>query len=125
MIKLGHMIRKALTYFTILALTALPVQLISASADTVSMQMSMSQTMVTSSECENEMTTQAANSCCDDPSSGCQGCNDVPSATSVMVSASQAPAKIALLKRAKMSIHHLVLDGVPQKNLLRPPRTLI
>ena len=119
------MIRQVLTYFTILALTALPVQLISASAENVSMQMSMSQTLVTSNKCEHEMTTEVANSCCDDQSSGCQGCNDIPSATSVMVSASQAPVKIALLKTAKMSIHHLILDGVPQKNLLRPPRTLI
>ena len=119
------MIRKALTYLTILALTALPVQLISASAETINMQMSMSQTLVMSSECEHEITTQVANSCCDEQSSGCQGCNDVPSATSAMGSPSQAPAKIALLKTSKISIHHLVLDGVPQKNLLRPPRTLI
>ena len=119
------MIRKALTYLTILALTALPVQLISASAETVSMQMSMSQTSGTNSECEHEMTTQVANSCCDDQSSGCQGCNDVPSATSVMVSPSHAPVKASLLRTAKISIHHLILNGVPQKNLLRPPKTLI
>lgn len=119
------MTKKILTYFTILALTALPVQLISASAETVSMQMSMSQALVTDSECEHEMTTEVVSSCCDEQSSGCQGCNDVPSATSVMVSPSQAPAKTSLLKTTKISIHHLVLDGISQKNLLRPPRTLI
>lgn len=119
------MIRKALTYLTILALTALPVQLISASAETVIMQISMSQTLVTGNECEHEMTTQVANSCCDEQSNGCQGCNDIPSAASAMVSPSQSPAKTVLLKTSNISIHHLVLDGVPQKNLLRPPRTLI
>ena len=89
------------------------------------MQMSMSETLVTANKCESKMTTEVANSCCDEQSSSCQGCNDVPSATSVMVSPSQAPAEIALLRIAKISIHHLVLDGVHQKNLLRPPRTLI
>ena len=120
------MIRKALTYLSILALTVLPVQLVSASAETVSMQMSMNQTMVLASDaCDHEMPKQIASSCCEEQSSGCQGCNDVPTAISVMVSPSQAPAKTSLLKTVKISIHHLILDGVPQKNLLRPPKTLI
>ena len=119
------MTKKILTYFTVLALTALPVQLISASAESVSVQMSMSQTLVTDSGCENATTSQVANSCCDEQSSGCQGCSDVPSAASAMVLPSQAPAKIALLKMAKISIHQLALNGITQKNLLRPPRILI
>ena len=120
------MIRKALTYLTIFALTALPVQLISASVESLSMQMSMSQTDVTASECEHERTTtQAANTCCDEQSNGCQGCNDIPSATSAMVLPYQASTKTALSRTAKTSTHHLLLDGVDQKNLLRPPRTLI
>ena len=123
------MIRKALTYLTILAITALPVQLISASAESVSMQMTMSQLTVAKNECLHEMSTQAEtaieNYCCDQQSNGCQGCNDIPQATSVIVSPSHIVVQTSLLKTPKISISHLLLDGAIQKNLLRPPRTLI
>ena len=126
------MIRKALTYLTILALTALPVQLISASAEVVIMQMSMSQQIQSSNECLHEMNTEAdvatpaiEKSCCDDQSHDCQNCNNCPQAVSVMFSPTHAVVKISLLKTTKFSIGHSVLNGIPQNNLLRPPRNLI
>lgn len=129
------MIRKALTYLTILAITALPVQLISASAEVVGMQMSMSQQMQASNECLHEMndqlseiqasTTSIENSCCNDQSHDCQSCNNCPQAASAMISSSQAKIKTSLLKISKISISHSDLNGVSQKNLLRPPRILI
>ena len=90
-IKLGSMIKRALTYFTILAITALPVQLVSASAENVSMQLSMSQAqhVMVSNECDHDMsdTNAVSNTCCDEqPNNSCQGCNDIPHATSAMAS---------------------------------------
>ena len=84
------MIRNALTYLTILAISALPVQLISANAESVSMQMSMSQKMESNKECLYDISTESKTvvekSCCDDEQlSHCQGCNDVPQAASAMV----------------------------------------
>ena len=124
------MINKALTYLTILAITALPVQLISANADMLVMQMSMSQQVATSNECLHEMDTTAdvaevEKSCCDKQSHDCQNCNNCPQAVSAMISPSQPMVKIYLVRTAKFSIGHSLLNGVPQQNLLRPPRTLI
>lgn len=124
------MIRKALTYLTILAITALPVQLISASAEVVGMQMSMEQQMQENNECLHEMNSQAEavmdKSCCEEQSHDCQNCNNCPQAVSSIISPSHAMLNIAaLLKTSKISISHLVLNGIPQNNLLRPPRTLI
>lgn len=130
-IKLESMIRKALTYLTILAITALPVQLISASAEVVIMQMSMGQQMQTSNECLHEMDTEAEavttaieKSCCDE-SHDCQNCNNCPQAVSVLFLPAHAQVKMSLLKATKFSIGHSVLNGIPQNNLLRPPRNLI
>jgi hypothetical protein len=129
------MIKKALTYFTILAITALPVQLVSASAENVSMQMSMSQQMLANNECLHEMATKNLNSeteqnskmntCCDDQSSSCQGCNDVTHATSVMTSPVITSLKTSLLSSTKLFANNSLLHGIPQKNFLRPPRTHI
>ena len=131
-IKLESMIRKALTYLTILAITALPVQLISASAENVAMQVRMNQNqqVAVNTECLHEMNIAAdagsiENSCCDDQLHDCQNCNNCPQAVSAMLSPSDAMVKISLLKTTKFSIGHLVLNGIPQNNLLRPPRNLI
>lgn len=128
-IKLGFMIRKALTYFTILAITALPVQLISADVENISMQMSMEHQALSSKECLHDMKRQieseTKNTCCDNQNQSCQGCNDISHATSVFVSPSQNFTKNFITKTSKISISHLLLDGVPQKNLLRPPRNFI
>ena len=129
------MINKALTYLTILAITALPVQLISASVEVVGMQMSMSQQTQSKNECLHEMTDQHVNleseqnlidkSCCDDQSHDCQSCNNCPQAASAMFLPSHPFVKTTSLKIQKYFTSYLFLNGVPQKNLLRPPRTLI
>ena len=122
------MFRKLLTHLIILALSILPVQLISASADVLSMQMSMSQSVEAGSECMHEMNVQTEmveKLCCDEQSNACQGCTELPQASSVMSSPAHAMLKIAFLKITKIYAGHSLLDGIPQKNLLRPPRTFI
>ena len=137
--KLKFMIKKTLTYLTILAITALPVQLISASVKNLNMQMSMhkimSQQTQATSECMHEKTEQLVKleveqisinkSCCDDQSHECQSCNNCPQAASAMFLPSYPNIKTSLLKTKKLLTSYLFLNGVPQKNLLRPPRTLI
>ena len=129
------MIKKALTYFTILAITALPVQLVSASAENVSMQMSMAQQLPVNNECMHEIidknlsfeTEQNSilNTCCDDQSSSCQSCTDVTHATTAMTSSAIAMVKTTLLSSTELFANNSLLHGIPQKNLLRPPRTTL
>lgn len=124
------MIRKALTYLTILAISALPVQLISANAESVSMQMSMSQQMESKNECLHDMSTESKavieKLCCDDEQlSSCQGCNDVPQAASAVVFSASTFLKLSILSSTKLLASNSLLHGVPQKNLLKPPRALI
>ena len=128
-----RMIKKALTYLTILAITALPVELISASAEVVSMQMSMSQPVQIESQCMSGMAEQNVHSeqnsidksCCDDQSHSCESCDNCPQAVTAMFSSFDAFIKTASLKTQKYFTGYLSLNGVSQKNLLRPPRTLI
>ena len=124
------MIKKALTYLTILALTILPVQLISANAESVAMQMSMSPEVGSNKECLHEMGAESKTviekACCDDEQfSSCQGCNDVPQAASAMVFSASTFLKVSILSSTKLFASNSLLHGVPQKNLLRPPRTVI
>lgn len=123
------MIRKTLTYLTILAITALPVQLISANAENVSMQMNMSQKVQVGDKClhkkESAAKADITKSCCDEQSNNCQGCNDIPHATSVMTSPVIAMVEISLLSNIKLFTNNSLLHGISQKNPLRPPRTLI
>ena len=127
------MIRKALTYLTILALTVLPVQLISASVENFNMQMNMSQQAQSNSDCMHEMTDQHVSAeqnsinktCCDDQSHECQSCGNCPQAVTTMILPLHMKVKTSLLKSSKLSIRHLALYGVSQKNLLRPPRNFI
>lgn len=124
------MIKKALTYLTILALTILPVQLISANAESVSMQMSMSQKVESNKECLHDMGAESktviVKACCDgEQFSSCQGCNDVPQAASAMVFSASTFLKVSILSSTKLFASNSLLHGAPQKNLLRPPRTVI
>lgn len=125
------MIKKVLTYFTILAMTALPVQLISANVESLNMQLnmqkSMSQQTQANNECMHEMAEQNSinKSCCDDQSHECQNCNNCPQAASAMFLFPQSFDKTSILKSQKYFTNYLFLNSVPQKNLLRPPRTLI
>jgi hypothetical protein len=123
--------KKVLTYLTILAITALPVQLISANAESLNMQMSMLQSMSTqtqaTNECMHEKTEQKSidKSCCDDQSHECQSCNNCPQAASAMFLPFYPVVKTASLNTEKYFTSYSFLNGIPQNNLLRPPRTLI
>lgn len=135
------MIKKVLTYLTILAITALPVQLLSANVDNLTMQMSMNQQTQTEmkNECMHGMVKQPANlqvnldgqqeladkSCCDDTSHDCQNCNNCPQAASAFFIPSYPIEKFSTLNAQKYLTRYLFLNGISQKNLLRPPRTLI
>lgn len=124
------MFRKILTHLIILTLTALPVQVITAGVENSNMQMKMEKSAQVEQEC---MHTSAADnqeiiemSCCDDSSHQCDNCGNCPQATSAMIilPSHHLNKTIPLIKQT-FFISHLLLDGVPQKNLLRPPRTLI
>jgi len=126
------MMKSVLTYLTILAITVLPVELISASAETLSMQMIMSQPAVAKNECLPEkMLHHTSNdseknamgkSCCDDNSHECQSCDNCPQAVSAMFLPFNTFVKTASLKSDKNFKSHLSLSGISQKNLLRPPQ---
>lgn len=129
-IKLRTMMKKLLTYFTILAITALPVQLVSASAESVSMQMKMTQAGMIADDCMHNMSqhspdSKLAGTCCDVPSDNCQGCNDIPTATSAMTAPVMALIQTSILTTSVSFIDTSLLYGIPQKNLLRPPRTTV
>ena len=133
------MMNKLLTYFTILAITVLPVQLISANAENMTMQLSMLKSMNQQTqmkkECMSMMPKQHVTqkeqqksvnkSYCDDYSNNCQNCNDYPQAASAVFLPSYLFEKISPLKTQLYSTRYLFLDGIPQQNLLRPPRTPI
>lgn len=128
--------KKALTYLTILAITALPVQLINAGVEVMGMQMSMSHQMAqTDNQCMLDMAQQHADSkahsgdvdksCCDDDSHNCQSCDNCPDVITAMFLTSDHFAKSVVLKSHKVSASYLSLNGVSQDNPQRPPRTLI
>ena len=132
------MMKRTLTYFTILAITLLPIGMINASAENISMQMSMAQAqhVMVNNECNHDMSDKntalnaeqnsLSNTCCDEQSNNsCQGCNDIPHATSVMASPVITLMKITLLSSTKLFANNALLHGIAQKNLLKPPRTRV
>ncbi|MCW8899616.1 MAG: hypothetical protein OQK75_03435 [Gammaproteobacteria bacterium] len=130
------MFRKALTHLIIIALAVLPVQVISASVEKADMHMSMNHSTQVDNECvhasNHKMTGMEAGQimsdkeCCDDQSHQCQSCNNCPqAAASAMLLLLHSSTKISSSKTQKYFTSYLFLNGVPQKNLLRPPRTLI
>lgn len=119
------MFRKALTNLIIMALTVLPVQVISASAENVDMQMSMTQV---SNDCMHGQSSEhqsVEKSCCDDQSHQCESCNNCPQVASAMVLTAQHQTVQVSIKKQVLFSSHLLLSGTPQNNLLRPPRTII
>lgn len=119
------MFRKALTNLIIMALTVLPVQVISAGVESSNMQMSMTQV---SSDCLHGQSSEQQSvekSCCDDQSHQCESCNNCPQVTSAMVLTAQHQTVQISIKKQVLFTSHLLLSGVPQNNLLRPPRTTI
>jgi len=133
------MMKKALTYLTILAITVLPVQLINASVEVLGMQMSMGQQMIQEeNHCMLDMAQQHADSekdsntantidksCCDDDSHNCQNCDHCPQVITAMFLPASSIQKFSALKSHQFITSYLSLNGVTQKNLLRPPKTLI
>lgn len=95
-IKLKHMIKQVLTYFTILAITLVPVKLISANVENLKMQMSMQMHMVQQTEVKNDCmhsmeghrmdaeNVSVNQLCCDEQSDQCQTCNNCPQAANAM-----------------------------------------
>jgi len=123
------MFRKILTHLIILAFTVLPVQVISASIESTNMKVSMEKTAQAEQECMHASMTESQEiiemTCCDDQSHECQSCNNCPQAASAMFLPSPPFVKTSSSKTQKYSSSYLFLNGVPQKNLLRPPRNLI
>lgn len=128
--------KKALTYLTILAISALPVQLINASVEIIGMQMNMSQQMAQfDNQCMSDMEQQHTDSkvnsgdidksCCDDEAHNCQSCDNCPDVITAMFLTTEHLAKSIILKSQKISTSYLSLNSVSQENLLRPPKTLI
>ncbi|MFK5915037.1 MAG: hypothetical protein QM484_11750 [Woeseiaceae bacterium] len=128
------MIRKTLTYLTILAITALPVQLINADVEVISMSHQMSQTenqcmldeMTQQHDANSEINSNSMDkSCCDDESHTCQSCDNCPQAITAMFLSTDNVNKPLVLKSHKIYVSYLSLNGISQKNPQRPPRTLI
>ena len=126
-----YMFRKILTHLIILTLTVLPVQVVNADVENSNMKMSMMKTAQIEMECmhtsvsDNQEITN--NSCCDDVSHQCESCGDdcLQAASAMIILPSQTSDKTDSLNTQKFYTSHLLLNGVPQNNLLRPPRTLI
>lgn len=129
------MIKKVLTYLLMLALTVLPVQLISAGVTSTSMHMNMehsaiSQTDISAKEClHNQVAKQempekhaAGKSCCDEQSQQCKSCNHCLHVTATSILTSALSENIFLFANEAYLVSHLLLNGIPQNNLLRPPR---
>jgi len=126
------MFGRILTHLIVLTLTVLPVQVISADVENTNMKMSMMNMTQLEMESMHAMTSdnnsqEMTNLCCDDVSHQCDNCGDdcpkVASAMSILLS--QSADKIHSLNTQKFFVSHLLLNGIPQNNLLRPPRTLI
>lgn len=126
------MFRKILTHFIILTLTALPVQLINASAENSSMKMSMQKLVQAEAKCmhtsndERQQSTDVAASCCDDTSHQCDNCTHCPQVASALIALPvNYQENTPSLTGQKYLISHLLVNGFSQKNLLRPPRIII
>lgn len=128
------MFRKILTHFIILTLTVLPVQLLGANVENISMQMSMGHSVTglsttSAKECLHSVArksmatkTDMEKSCCDEQSHQCKSCNHCLHITTATILPSPLSAKIFFSSSEKFLVSHLSLNGIPQNNLLRPPR---
>jgi hypothetical protein len=129
------MFRKALTNFIIMALILLPVQVLSAGIENSNMQMKMQLKMSqmkdkAESKCMHQMAEKlkqqtSKKSCCDEHSNQCKSCNNCPPVVSAMVLSSPFQPVHPSFKKQTLFISHLLQNGTPQKNLLRPPRHFI
>lgn len=104
-------------------LTLLPVQVISASIENSNMQM-QSKMSHDKSDCMHQHLSEHAadKACCDEHSKQCNNC---PPVISAVVLTTLYETVHPSLKKQVLFISHLLLNGTPQKNLLRPPRNII
>jgi len=123
------MFRKILTHFIMIMLTVLPVQVISAGIENsnMNMQMNMSQA---ESKCMHKLSEQATEqtlekSCCSEHSNHCKSCNNCPQVTSAMALTTPYQDVHPTFIKEVLSNSDLLVNGTPQKNLLRPPRNII
>lgn len=126
---------KLLTYLTILAITVLPVKLLSANVDNISIN--LSQPMQVLSKCQHELQGSAESeqesklvlkesTCCSEQSHDCQNCNNCPQAVSAAFLPAVNSGKPFFAKPHHNFIRDIFLLGrVVQENLLRPPRSSI
>lgn len=125
------MFRKILTHFIMMMLTVLPVQVISAGIENSNMQMKMQMKMSQAeSKCMHQQSDQVTEqtlekSCCSEHSNQCKSCNNCPQVTSAMALTTPYQAVHPSFIKEALSNSHLLLNGTPQKNLLRPPRNII
>lgn len=130
------MFRKILTHLMIFTLTVLPVQVISAGVknNTVklsNMQMSMVNVTQAKHECMHaldESKNVSEMPCCEDSSHQCEGCSscgDCAQSTSTISLLSMYTINSVNQNIQKIVSSHLSLNGIPQKNLIRPPRIII
>ena len=126
------MIRRSLTYLTILAIMFLPVQLINASVEMTSMQISMKYQVQANNQCMQALSNQyqhampdsVEKSCCNDNSHDCHTCDHCPQAATAMILPFLDSNKKFSLK-SEYYLSNDSLSGIKQKNLLRPPKPLI
>ena len=123
------MFKKILTHLIILMLTVLPVQVINAGVEYSSMQLSMEKTDSIQKECMHASMVKSDKplemSCCDDSSHQCDNCGTCPHISSAIFLPGINLSKTYSLTSQKFIISYSLLNGVPQKNLLRPPRTSV
>ncbi len=125
------MLRRILAHLIILSLTVLPVQVISAAVEFSSMQMRM--TNVVQNDHKSSHSSAVCNeekpkmSCCDNVSHQCESCADecLQAVSAMIILPADTADKTYSLSTQKFFTSLLLLNGVPQNNILRPPRTLI
>lgn len=126
--------RRLLAHIIILTLAVLPVHVIAASVKNSNNKMSHALVSQVKHECHHysednsqEDVLHSAMSCCGDSSYQCNNCSNCSQASGGISTLllSTAPDKLFFFNTEKFLISHLLLNGVPQKNLLRPPRILV
>lgn len=123
-------------------LTVLPVQLISAAINKDALQVSVATGVSENNQaeaksehkCMHEMAKevqQAKMPCCDDNATShqCEGCSSCGDCSKVSASISILPVNKSIVQfyssTQQIVSHHLSLNGISSKSLIRPPRTLI
>ena len=120
------MIKRALTYFIMFAITLLPVQLLSANVKSEQMKIMMThmQTVEVAKKCHHEVQkVQEKMKCCETTSYNCDNCSQCPSfASGFNILFTNLSIKSIASNKQSYIIGESELSGTSHKNLLRPPR---